>query len=121
MLSVSEEDAGDYVCTANNNVGMIRHTISVEVKGEQRHLHLYTYAEMFVLMPPTIPPLCPTAAPYWLDKPTNLILAPDEHGRLVCRANGKPKPTIQWFVDGEPLEGMVEFFFFFFCVGVLRY
>ncbi|XP_036067801.1 neurofascin homolog (chicken) a isoform X15 [Oryzias melastigma] len=108
MLSVSEEDAGDYVCTANNNVGMIRHTISVEVKGEQRHLHLYTYAEMFVLMPPTIPPLCPTAAPYWLDKPTNLILAPDEHGRLVCRANGKPKPTIQWFVDGEPLEAKIS-------------
>uniref|UniRef100_A0A8C8E401 Neural cell adhesion molecule L1 n=1 Tax=Oryzias sinensis TaxID=183150 RepID=A0A8C8E401_9TELE len=77
VLSVSEEDAGDYVCTANNNVGMIRHTISVDVK----------------------------AAPYWLDKPTNLILAPDEGGRLVCRANGKPKPTIQWFVDGEPLEG----------------
>uniref|UniRef100_A0A3P9GZ20 Neural cell adhesion molecule L1 n=1 Tax=Oryzias latipes TaxID=8090 RepID=A0A3P9GZ20_ORYLA len=76
VLSVSEEDAGDYVCTANNNVGMIRHTISVDVK----------------------------AAPYWLDKPTNLILAPDEGGRLVCRANGKPKPTIQWFVDGEPLE-----------------
>uniref|UniRef100_A0A3B3B654 Neural cell adhesion molecule L1 n=1 Tax=Oryzias melastigma TaxID=30732 RepID=A0A3B3B654_ORYME len=80
MLSVSEEDAGDYVCTANNNVGMIRHTISVEVK----------------------------AAPYWLDKPTNLILAPDEHGRLVCRANGKPKPTIQWFVDGEPLEAKIS-------------
>lgn len=40
VLSVSEEDAGDYVCTANNNVGMIRHTISVDVKGE--HLYLYT-------------------------------------------------------------------------------
>uniref|UniRef100_A0A8C8A4A3 Neural cell adhesion molecule L1 n=1 Tax=Oryzias sinensis TaxID=183150 RepID=A0A8C8A4A3_9TELE len=80
VLSVSEEDAGDYVCTANNNVGMIRHTISVDVK----------------------------AAPYWLDKPTNLILAPDEGGRLVCRANGKPKPTIQWFVDGEPLEAKIR-------------
>lgn len=52
--------------------------------------------------------MCPIAAPYWLDKPTNLILAPDEGGRLVCRANGKPKPTIQWFVDGEPLEGMED-------------
>lgn len=45
-----------------------------------------------------------TAAPYWLDKPTNLVLAPDENGRLVCRARGNPKPTIQWLVNGEPIE-----------------
>jgi len=32
------------------------------------------------------------------------VLAPDENGRLVCRANGNPKPTIQWLVNGEPIE-----------------
>ena len=44
------------------------------------------------------------AAPYWLDEPKNLILAPGEDGRLVCRANGNPKPTVQWMVNGEPLQ-----------------
>uniref|UniRef100_A0A673H606 Neural cell adhesion molecule L1 n=1 Tax=Sinocyclocheilus rhinocerous TaxID=307959 RepID=A0A673H606_9TELE len=76
LLNVSEEDSGDYVCMASNKIGSIRHSIEVQVK----------------------------AAPYWLDKPTNLVLAPDENGRLVCRARGNPKPTIQWLVNGEPIE-----------------
>ncbi|XP_064821897.1 neurofascin homolog (chicken) a isoform X10 [Oncorhynchus masou masou] len=74
--SVSEEDAGEYMCMANNQIGSIRHSIYVQVK----------------------------AAPYWLDQPSNLVLAPDENGRLVCRANGNPKPHIQWLVNGGPIE-----------------
>lgn len=52
---------------------------------------------------------CTTAAPYWLDKPTNLVLAPDENGRLVCRANGNPKPSIQWLINGQPMDRMYSF------------
>ncbi|XP_066559316.1 neurofascin homolog (chicken) a isoform X2 [Amia ocellicauda] len=77
ITGVSEEDSGEYFCMANNKIGSIRHSISVQVK----------------------------AAPYWLDRPSNLVLAPDESGRLVCRANGSPKPTIQWLVNGEPIQG----------------
>ncbi|XP_071434839.1 neurofascin isoform X13 [Pithys albifrons albifrons] len=76
ISNVSEEDSGEYFCLASNKMGSIRHTISVRVK----------------------------AAPYWLDEPENLILAPGEDGRLVCRANGNPKPAIQWLVNGEPIE-----------------
>ncbi|XP_071351347.1 neurofascin homolog (chicken) a isoform X3 [Trachinotus anak] len=76
IVSVSEEDAGEYVCMANNHLGSVRHSIFVQVK----------------------------AAPYWLDKPTNLVLAPDENGRLVCRANGNPKPIIQWLINGQPID-----------------
>uniref|UniRef100_A0A5F8GD31 Neurofascin n=1 Tax=Monodelphis domestica TaxID=13616 RepID=A0A5F8GD31_MONDO len=76
ITNVSEEDSGEYFCLASNRMGSIRHTISVRVK----------------------------AAPYWLDEPKNLILAPGEDGRLVCRANGNPKPTVQWLVNGDPLE-----------------
>nr|XP_047926809.1 neurofascin isoform X15 [Anser cygnoides] len=76
ISNVSEEDSGEYFCLASNKMGSIRHTISVRVK----------------------------AAPYWLDEPQNLILAPGEDGRLVCRANGNPKPAIQWLVNGEPIE-----------------
>ncbi|XP_016159690.1 PREDICTED: neurofascin isoform X18 [Ficedula albicollis] len=76
ISNVSEEDSGEYFCLASNKMGSTRHTISVRVK----------------------------AAPYWLDQPENLILAPGEDGRLVCRANGNPKPSIQWLVNGEPIE-----------------
>ncbi|XP_075869311.1 neurofascin homolog (chicken) a isoform X9 [Nelusetta ayraudi] len=76
ILNVSEEDAGEYICMANNHLGSIRHSIFVQVK----------------------------AAPYWLDKPTNLVLAPEENGRLVCRANGNPKPSIQWLLNGQPID-----------------
>ncbi|XP_010010054.1 PREDICTED: neurofascin isoform X5 [Nestor notabilis] len=78
ISNVSEEDSGEYFCLASNKMGSIRHTISVRVK----------------------------AAPYWLDEPQNLILAPGEDGRLVCRANGNPKPAIQWLgtlcFEGSP-------------------
>ncbi|XP_018427163.1 PREDICTED: neurofascin isoform X8 [Nanorana parkeri] len=73
---VSEEDSGEYFCQASNRMGSIRHTISVRVK----------------------------AAPYWLDEPKNLILAPGENGRLVCRASGNPKPIIQWLMNGEVIS-----------------
>ncbi|XP_061730510.1 neurofascin homolog (chicken) a isoform X8 [Nerophis ophidion] len=76
VINVSEEDAGEYVCMANNHLGSIRHSIFVQVK----------------------------AAPYWLDKPTNLVLAPEENGRLVCRANGNPKPSIQWLINGQTID-----------------
>ncbi|XP_034081689.1 neurofascin homolog (chicken) a isoform X14 [Gymnodraco acuticeps] len=76
IINVSEEDAGEYVCMANSHLGSIRHSIFVQVK----------------------------AAPYWLDKPTNLVLAPDENGRLVCRANGNPKTNIQWLINGQPID-----------------
>ncbi|KAM8915905.1 neurofascin homolog (chicken) a isoform 11-T23 [Spinachia spinachia] len=76
IINVSEEDAGEYVCMANNHLGSIRHSIFVQVK----------------------------AAPYWLDKPSNVVLAPEENSRLVCRANGNPKPNIQWLINGQPIE-----------------
>ncbi|XP_051891047.1 neurofascin homolog (chicken) a [Pristis pectinata] len=76
IMNVSEENSGEYFCLASNKMGSIRHTITVRVK----------------------------AAPYWLNEPQNLVLAPGEYGRLMCRANGNPKPNIQWLVNGEPIE-----------------
>ena len=34
IVSVSEEDAGEYVCLASNHMGGARHNIHVQVKGE---------------------------------------------------------------------------------------
>uniref|UniRef100_A0A668A0M1 Neurofascin n=1 Tax=Myripristis murdjan TaxID=586833 RepID=A0A668A0M1_9TELE len=72
----SFDDAGEYVCTATNKIGYIEHTITVRVK----------------------------AAPFWLERPSDLILAPEENGQLVCRSDGAPRPTIRWFINGEPIE-----------------
>ncbi|XP_037832925.1 neurofascin isoform X3 [Kryptolebias marmoratus] len=79
MIQISKasfEDVGEYTCAATNRIGYIEHTITVRVK----------------------------AAPFWLEKPTDLILAPEENGRLVCRSDGAPRPTISWFINGEPIE-----------------
>uniref|UniRef100_UPI0037E8D4BE neurofascin n=1 Tax=Semicossyphus pulcher TaxID=241346 RepID=UPI0037E8D4BE len=70
------DDVGEYVCAATNKIGYIEHTINVRVK----------------------------AAPFWLEKPSDLVLAPEENGRLVCRSDGVPRPTISWFINGEPIE-----------------
>lgn len=35
IINVSEEDAGEYVCMANNQLGSIRHSIFVQVKGKE--------------------------------------------------------------------------------------
>uniref|UniRef100_A0A3Q1BLN7 Neural cell adhesion molecule L1 n=1 Tax=Amphiprion ocellaris TaxID=80972 RepID=A0A3Q1BLN7_AMPOC len=72
----SFDDVGEYTCAATNRLGYIEHTITVRVK----------------------------AAPFWLEKPTDLILAPEENGRLVCRSDGAPRPTISWSINGEPIE-----------------
>ncbi|XP_047457331.1 neuronal cell adhesion molecule-like [Mugil cephalus] len=72
----SFEDVGEYTCSATNKIGYIEHTITVKVK----------------------------AAPFWIEKPTDLILAPEENGRLVCRSDGVPRPTVSWFINGEPIE-----------------
>lgn len=36
IVSVSDEDSGDYICMASNKMGSIRHTISVQVKGQTK-------------------------------------------------------------------------------------
>uniref|UniRef100_A0A3B4FMN3 Neural cell adhesion molecule L1 n=1 Tax=Pundamilia nyererei TaxID=303518 RepID=A0A3B4FMN3_9CICH len=80
ISDVNENDAGNFRCVATNNLGTVHHTIKVTVK----------------------------AAPFWVSIPRNLILAPNETGVLTCRVNGEPKPRIDWFVNGIPIENTPE-------------
>ncbi|XP_024911947.1 neuronal cell adhesion molecule isoform X1 [Cynoglossus semilaevis] len=77
IVNVSESDAGDYRCTAKNQLGSTHHTIHVTVR----------------------------AAPYWIaGAPRNLVMAPGENGVLTCRASGTPKPSITWAMNGISIE-----------------
>ncbi|XP_050963332.1 neuronal cell adhesion molecule a isoform X2 [Labeo rohita] len=76
ITEVTEADGGDYRCLAKNRLGSNHHIITVVVR----------------------------AAPFWISAPQNLILAPKETGMLTCRADGNPKPTITWSVNGIPIE-----------------
>uniref|UniRef100_A0A8C9SQK8 Neural cell adhesion molecule L1 n=1 Tax=Scleropages formosus TaxID=113540 RepID=A0A8C9SQK8_SCLFO len=78
ITSMSDDNAGDYICTASNRMGATSHTITVRVQ----------------------------ATPYWANKPENLVLTSEDNGKLICRANGIPKPTIQWLVNGEPVDSV---------------
>nr|XP_028603039.1 neuronal cell adhesion molecule isoform X13 [Podarcis muralis] len=75
IIDISEADSGKYKCIASNLLGSAHHVITVTVK----------------------------AAPYWIREPTNLVLSPGESGSLICRANGKPKPSISWLSNGVPI------------------
>ncbi|XP_075285627.1 neuronal cell adhesion molecule isoform X19 [Opisthocomus hoazin] len=75
IIDVSEADSGNYKCIARNTLGSAHHVISVTVK----------------------------AAPYWITAPRNLVLSPGEDGTLICRANGNPKPNINWLANGVPI------------------
>ncbi|XP_033019054.1 neuronal cell adhesion molecule isoform X24 [Lacerta agilis] len=76
IIDISEADSGKYKCIASNLLGSAHHVITVTVK----------------------------AAPYWIREPTNLVLSPGESGSLICRANGKPKPSISWLANGVPIS-----------------
>uniref|UniRef100_A0A672SEK8 Neural cell adhesion molecule L1 n=1 Tax=Sinocyclocheilus grahami TaxID=75366 RepID=A0A672SEK8_SINGR len=76
ITEVTEADGGDYRCLAKNRLGSNHHIITVVVR----------------------------AAPFWISAPQNLILAPKESGMLTCRAEGNPKPTVTWSVNGIPIE-----------------
>ncbi|KAM9327316.1 neuronal cell adhesion molecule a [Pholidichthys leucotaenia] len=80
ISDVREDDAGDYRCTATNSHGTAYHIIKVTVK----------------------------AAPFWVSAPRNLILAPNETNTLTCKVKGDPKPRIDWFVNGVPIDNAPE-------------
>lgn len=53
IVNISEEDVGEYVCMANNHLGSIRHSIFVEVKGEEPTAELFPAGEWMCVTMPT--------------------------------------------------------------------
>lgn len=46
ILNVSEEDAGEYICMANNQLGSIRHSIFVQVKGQRQDNRIFACCQV---------------------------------------------------------------------------
>ncbi|XP_071380962.1 neural cell adhesion molecule L1.2 [Centroberyx affinis] len=78
LSNISESDAGEYQCVAENSQGTTTHTYTVTVE----------------------------AAPYWTKEPVSQLYAPGETVRLDCQADGIPSPTISWSINGIPLSAI---------------
>lgn len=49
ILNVSEEDSGSYNCMASNKMGVIRHSVDVQVKGEPMRNLLFLHFCQFLV------------------------------------------------------------------------
>ncbi|KAM9829289.1 neural cell adhesion molecule L1.2 isoform 1-T3 [Syngnathus typhle] len=74
--NISESDAGEYQCLAENSQGKLVHTYTLTVE----------------------------AAPYWTKETASMLYAPGENVRLDCQAEGIPTPIITWTINGIPLS-----------------
>ncbi|XP_068454677.1 neural cell adhesion molecule L1.2 isoform X2 [Clinocottus analis] len=74
--NISESDAGEYQCMAENSQGKATHTYTVTVE----------------------------AAPHWVKEPASQLYAPGETVKLHCQADGIPTPTISWTINGIALS-----------------
>ncbi|XP_069329927.1 neural cell adhesion molecule L1-like protein isoform X1 [Eulemur rufifrons] len=74
--NVSYEDKGNYRCTASNFLGTATHDFNVIVQEP----------------------------PHWTKKPESAVYSTGSSGILLCEAQGEPKPTTKWKVNGSPIE-----------------
>lgn len=77
IKEIEESDEGTYECTASNGHGsQLSHAMQVTV----------------------------ASAPYWIRAPSNVNAAQDESVQFECMAEGKPKPNLEWLLNGQPLN-----------------
>lgn len=58
--------------------------------------------------PPPLSPLHPTAQPEWLKVISDMEADIGSSLRWGCAAAGKPRPTVRWLRNGEPLASQVR-------------
>uniref|UniRef100_A0A3B4FB05 Neural cell adhesion molecule L1.1-like n=1 Tax=Pundamilia nyererei TaxID=303518 RepID=A0A3B4FB05_9CICH len=78
--NITLDDDGEYECKASNTHGSITRSFTVTVE----------------------------AAPYWMKEPQNLMYTPGETVRLDCQADGIPRPSITWRINGQLLTEVDE-------------
>ncbi|XP_076447562.1 neuroglian-like isoform X2 [Babylonia areolata] len=78
ISDVKAEDAGEYECSGQNP----SHN---EVKRKTFKLTVESY-------------------PRWKKRPRDMKVGVEDDVTVVCRASGTPKPKVQWYINGLPLE-----------------
>ncbi|XP_013770139.1 neural cell adhesion molecule L1-like isoform X1 [Pundamilia nyererei] len=71
--SITLDDVGEYECKASNTHGSTAHFFTVTVE----------------------------AAPYWVKEPQNGMYTLGKTVRLDCQADGIPRPSITWRINGQ--------------------
>uniref|UniRef100_A0A8D2MJI7 Neural cell adhesion molecule L1-like protein n=1 Tax=Zonotrichia albicollis TaxID=44394 RepID=A0A8D2MJI7_ZONAL len=74
---VTAADEGKYECTASNPMGSAKHEFHVHVEEP----------------------------PQWLKKPEGGVYSVGTNLVLLCEAIGNPEPSIQWKLNGRPIDG----------------
>ncbi|XP_070551340.1 roundabout homolog 1-like isoform X4 [Ptychodera flava] len=94
---------------------------STNVNGSTQHaMELTTricYLALIVVCLSVFPVLCQVAearrhqddfAPRITEDPTDIVVPKAEPATLNCKAEGQPRPTIQWLKDGQPVETIAD-------------
>jgi hypothetical protein len=56
---------------------------------------------------------CFTAKPEWKAQPRKVDVGVEETAIFECKADGIPKPDIQWFINGAPVDGIILYSYLF--------
>lgn len=99
--SIGLNDDGEYECKAWNSQGSTTHSFTLTVKGQRTSasdgvMGVTMNQQCYVLVP---------AAPYWVKEPASQLYSPGETVRLDCLAEGIPKPSITWSINGRSISG----------------
>ncbi|XP_041349056.1 neuroglian-like isoform X2 [Gigantopelta aegis] len=78
IKNIQYDDKGQYECQGLNPQTPIPRTVTFTLSVESR--------------------------PYWIKEPKDQEVGVEEGAVFSCKADGIPKPTIQWFINGEPYE-----------------
>uniref|UniRef100_A0A8B9PUU8 Neural cell adhesion molecule L1-like protein n=1 Tax=Apteryx owenii TaxID=8824 RepID=A0A8B9PUU8_APTOW len=73
---VSAADEGTYQCTASNSVGRVKHEFHVHVEEP----------------------------PQWIKEPEGGVYSVGTNLVLLCEAFGNPEPTVEWKLNGMPID-----------------
>uniref|UniRef100_A0A8C2G6E8 Obscurin like cytoskeletal adaptor 1a n=1 Tax=Cyprinus carpio TaxID=7962 RepID=A0A8C2G6E8_CYPCA len=100
ISGVTMEDAGQYICRANNNIGETYAAATLKVEEEPQELQQTQPA------PP--PPQQNEVKPRFLIKPLSLRVDRGEDAAFSCKLSGDPLPQVVWEKDGKQLNEIYE-------------
>lgn len=91
IANITATNEGSYQCRLSNelSIDMESSTCAVYVK-----VVMQPHIEDLSLLNPTLP----------ANENITLISMRGTNTTMICRATGRPKPILQWFKDGKPLE-----------------